>query len=66
MTTRFATRVSHHVHPSHRLQATDRAGEYLDVNKPTVVRFALYVSLGIEYWLGAAFVKRWLGTLLGS
>ena len=35
-------------------------------NTPTVVRFALYVSLGIGSWLGAAFVERWLGTLLGS
>ena len=35
-------------------------------NSPTVVRFALYASLGIGSWLGAAFVERWLGTLLGS
>ncbi len=35
-------------------------------NTPTVVRFLLYVSLGIGSWLGAAFVERWLGTLLGS
>jgi hypothetical protein len=35
-------------------------------NTPTVVRFVLYVSLGIGSWLGAAFVERWLGTLLGS
>ena len=35
-------------------------------NTPTVLRFALYVSLGIGSWLGAAFVERWLGTLLGS
>jgi len=35
-------------------------------NMPTVLRFALYVSLGIGSWLGAAFVERWLGTLLGS
>ncbi len=35
-------------------------------NTPTVVRFALYASLGIGSWLGAAFVERWLGTLLGS
>ena len=35
-------------------------------NTPTLVRFALYVSLGIGSWLGAAFVERWLGTLLGS
>jgi hypothetical protein len=35
-------------------------------NTPTVVRFALYISLGIGSWLGAAFVERWLGTLLGS
>jgi hypothetical protein len=33
---------------------------------PTVFRFALYVSLGIGSWVGAAFVERWLGTLLGS
>jgi len=33
---------------------------------PTFLRFALYVSLGIGSWLGAAFVERWLGTLLGS
>jgi hypothetical protein len=32
----------------------------------TVFRFALYVSLGIGSWLGAAFVERWLGTILGS
>jgi len=31
----------------------------------TVFRFALYVSLGVGSWLGAAFVERWLGTLLG-
>ncbi len=36
------------------------------VNTPTVARFALYVSLGIGSWLGAALVERWLGTLLGS
>ncbi len=30
----------------------------------TVFRFALYVSLGVGSWLGAAFVERWLGTLL--
>ena len=35
-------------------------------NTPTVVRFALYVSLGIGSWLGAAFVERGLGALLGS
>ncbi len=35
-------------------------------NTPTLVRFALYASLGIGSWLGAAFVERWLGTLLGS
>ena len=35
-------------------------------NTPTVLRFALYASLGIGSWLGAAFVERWLGTLLGS
>jgi len=35
-------------------------------NTPTVVRFALYASLGVGSWLGAAFVERWLGTLLGS
>ena len=35
-------------------------------NTPMVLRFALYVSLGIGSWLGAAFVERWLGTLLGS
>jgi hypothetical protein len=35
-------------------------------NTPTLVRFALYVSLGIGSWLGAAFVERWLSTLLGS
>ncbi len=35
-------------------------------NTPTVVRFTLYVSLGIGSWLGAAFVERWLGTILGS
>lgn len=35
-------------------------------NTPTVVRFALYVSLGIGSWVGAAFVERSLGTLLGS
>ncbi len=35
-------------------------------NTPTVVRFALYASLGIGSWLGAAFVERWLSTLLGS
>jgi hypothetical protein len=35
-------------------------------NTPTVLRFALYVSLGIGSWLGAAFVERWLGNLLGS
>ncbi len=34
-------------------------------NTPTLVRFALYVLLGIGSWLGAAFVERWLGTLLG-
>lgn len=34
-------------------------------NTPTMVRFALYVSLGIGSWMGAAFVERWLGTLLG-
>jgi len=33
---------------------------------PTVVRFALYASLGIGSWLGAAFVERGLGTLLGT
>ena len=30
----------------------------------TVSRFALYVSLGVGSWLGAAFVERWLGTVL--
>ena len=35
-------------------------------NTPTVVRFVLYASLGIGSWLGAAFVERGLGTLLGS
>ncbi len=35
-------------------------------NTPTVLRFALYVSIGIGSWLGAAFVERWLGTVLGS
>jgi hypothetical protein len=35
-------------------------------NTPTVVRFLLYVSIGIGSWLGAAFVERWLGSLLGS
>ena len=35
-------------------------------NTPTVVRFGLYASLGIGSWLGAAFVERWLGTLLGT
>ncbi len=35
-------------------------------NTPTVFRFVLYVSLGVGSWLGAAFVERWLGTLLGS
>jgi len=35
-------------------------------NAPTVMRFVLYVSLGIGSWVGAAFVERWLGTLLGS
>ena len=35
-------------------------------NTPTVLRFSLYVSLGIGSWLGAALVERWLGTLLGS
>jgi hypothetical protein len=35
-------------------------------NTPTVLRFALYVSLGLSSWLGTAFVERWLGTLLGS
>ena len=35
-------------------------------NTPTVVRFALYVSLGIGSWLGAAFVERWLATLLAQ
>ena len=35
------------------------------LNTPTVVRFALYVSLGIGSWVGAAFVERSLGTLLG-
>ncbi len=35
-------------------------------NTPTVLRFSLYVSLGVGSWLGAAFVERWLGTLLGS
>jgi len=35
-------------------------------NTPTVLRFALYVTLGIGSWLGAAFVERWLGTVLGS
>ena len=34
-------------------------------NTPTVVRFALYASLGIGSWLGAAFVERGLGTVLG-
>lgn len=34
-------------------------------NTPTLVRFALYASLGIGSWLGAAFVERWVGTLLG-
>ncbi len=35
-------------------------------NTPTMFRLSLYVSLGIGSWLGAAFVERWLGTLLGS
>ncbi len=35
------------------------------LNTPTVVRFALYVSLGIGSWLGAALVERGLGSLLG-
>ena len=35
-------------------------------NTPMVLRFALYVSLGIGSWLGAALVERWLGTLIGS
>ena len=35
-------------------------------NTPTVFRFVLYASLGIGSWVGAAFVERWLGTLLGS
>ena len=35
-------------------------------NAPTALRFALFVSLGIGSWLGAAFVERWLSTLLGS
>ncbi len=35
-------------------------------NTSTMFRFALYVLLGIGSWLGAAFVERWLGTLLGS
>jgi hypothetical protein len=35
-------------------------------NTSTLLRFALYVSLGIGSWVGAAFVERWLGTLLGS
>ncbi len=35
-------------------------------NTPTVLRFALYLALGIGSWLGAAFVERWLSTLLGS
>ncbi len=35
-------------------------------NTPTAFRFVLYVSLGIGSWVGAAFVERWLGALLGS
>ena len=35
-------------------------------NTPTVFRFVLYVSLGIGSWVGAAFVERWLSTLLGT
>ncbi len=35
-------------------------------NTPMVLRFGFYVSLGIGSWVGAAFVERWLGTLLGT
>ncbi len=46
-------------------QEIDRVSTWA-FNTPTVFRFVLYVSLGVGSWLGAAFVERWLGTLLGS
>lgn len=46
-------------------QRIDRVSTWA-FNTPTVFRFVVYVSLGIGSWVGAAFVERWLGTLLGS
>ena len=33
---------------------------------PTLLRFGLYVALGLGSWLGAAVVERWFGALLDS